>query len=112
MKIMVFLWAMLIALVTVGEACAWSALGVPGVVTYSMVIGAILADAWTPLGVLNFCVLQWFGVRVVRVVCVPCREKRALGIVVTCTRPGWCVMRWIWPLTGWWTDYRWIARRS
>lgn len=35
------------------------------------------------LGLLNFLVLQWFGVRLARV----------------------------WPLTGWWSKYRWIARR-
>lgn len=24
---------------------------------------------------------------------------------------GWTWLRWVWPLTGWWSDYRWIARR-
>lgn len=22
-----------------------------------------------------------------------------------------CWLRWIWPLTGWWSDYVWITRR-
>lgn len=76
----------------------------------------------SPLGLLNFLVLQWFGMRLAR------RMKRVLvndgEIVWNVTtgaidgrtkielRPdGWKLLRWVWPLTGWWSDYRWIARR-
>lgn len=52
----------------------------------------------TWLGALNFVVLQWFGVRLVRV----SADGRTIG---------WRVWRWIVPLTGWWSDYRWLARR-
>lgn len=72
------------------------------------------------LGLVNFLVLQWFGVRLARVV-----EKRAVwaravkaGELVTAAdiehrtvTVGWELLRWIWPLTGWWSDFRWIARR-
>lgn len=78
----------------------------------------------TWLGLLNFGVLQWFGVRLARVI-----ERRPIpGDLVGATlvkmgditveqyrcrtvTVGWKVLRWIWPLTGWWSDYRWIARR-
>ncbi len=56
----------------------------------------VIPAAWlgrTPLGLLNFLVLQWFGVRVKH-------------------DPYWRLDRWIWPLTGWWSQHSWIARRS
>lgn len=61
----------------------------------------------TLIGLLNFLVLQWFGVRLER------RRWREFNIGrdgIT-HRLGWRVARWVWPLTGWWSDYRWIARR-
>jgi len=24
---------------------------------------------------------------------------------------SWALLRWVWPLTGWWSGYRWIGRR-
>jgi hypothetical protein len=78
----------------------------------------------TPIGLLNFLVLQWFGVRLARVT-----ERRPIpGDIVGAwlvvngdiTRDeylcrsvtvGWTLLRWVWPLTGWWSDFRWIARR-
>lgn len=66
------------------------------------------------LGLLNFLVLQWFGVRLARVY----RKQFVtmhIGLDVPLYRDmepiGWRVLRWVWPLTGWWSDYRWIARR-
>lgn len=80
----------------------------------------------TWLGLLNFLVLQWFGLRLARV----CRVERyfSRGDVVgplllrmgwisrddmlkRHVTVGWKLLRWVWPLTGWWSDYRWIARR-
>ena len=81
-------------------------------------------DTW--LGQLNFLVLQWFGVRLARVMATEGLDHRITnafvvpggGISVSGTaRPGrevqigWTVLRWVWPLTGWWGDYRYIARR-
>lgn len=70
----------------------------------------------TPLGLLNFIVLQWFGVRLARVVEVRKYENdESFGFGLNARRQrvtvGWTVLRWIWPLTGWWNDFRWIARR-
>lgn len=79
---------------------------------------ACWADAATPLGLLNFCVLQWFGVRLARVTqrVPPGMWWNYLSID---EREAWVrghtrhkLLRWIWPLTGWWTSYRYIARRS
>lgn len=53
----------------------------------------------TWLAALNFLVLQWFGLRLGRIV-----------DIATQRTVGWRVLRWVWPLTGWWTPYRWIAR--
>lgn len=76
----------------------------------------------TWLGALNFLVLQWLGVRLARVV-----ERREAGSLTPCgtiqiatditgskrhwKTVRWTLLRWIWPLTGWWSTYRWIARR-
>lgn len=77
------------------------------------------------LGLLNFLVLQWFGVRLARVT-----ERRPIpGDVVGAilhawgditdeqyrsqtVTVGWKLLRWVCPLTGWWSPYQWIARRS
>lgn len=73
---------------------------------------------------LNFLVLQWLGVRLTRVT-VPgvlrCRALRDFrgGEFVTADYVEvlgplrrYAVLRWIWPLTGWWSEYRWIGRRT
>lgn len=92
----------------------------------------------TPLGLLNFLVLQWFGVRLQRAyrmvhdipagefagvlestlynVMAKCYGVEAAGPApksypLTRVRDGWSLRRWIWPLTGWWSPYRWISRR-
>ncbi len=75
----------------------------------------------TWLGVLNFVVLQWFGVRLCRITWFeePFQDlhaaQRALrdgigGERMQSTR--YAMLRWIWPLTGWWNEYRWIAHRG
>lgn len=53
----------------------------------------------TWLGYLNFLVLQWGFVRLARI--VDSQTRRTIG---------W---RWIgpvWPLTGWWNDYRFLGK--
>jgi hypothetical protein len=61
----------------------------------------------TWLAVLNFVVLQWFGVRLGAV-----RQRALCGDHPRCYRHvRWILLRWVWPLTGWWSDFRWIARR-
>ncbi len=80
----------------------------------------------TWLGVLNFVVLQWFGVRLARVYAhelecghvVNAFVVQGGGISVGSTwyrgkrvQIGWKLQRWIVPLTGWWSDFRYIARR-
>ena len=73
----------------------------------------ISAGVKTWLDTLNFFVLQWFGVRLERVMAT---KEPPPGVARGFRRPkvqiGWCVLRWVWPLTGWWgTRYRYIARR-
>ena len=87
------------------------------------------AGAWTPLGLVNFVVLQWFGVRLQAEVNVFVVEVVVAGDTEQCELPqprgrwwsrhaprdgrvSWSLLRWVWPLTGWWSAYRWIARRS
>lgn len=48
------------------------------------------------LGLLNFCVLQWFFVRLAGVRGGPRRWVWMFGVV---------------PLTGWWSDFRFVGRR-
>ena len=70
----------------------------------------------TPLGALNFAVLQWFGVRLAPS-WTPSDDDEprgrwwSSGAPARSTPVRWRLLRWIWPLTGWWSSYRWIARR-
>lgn len=65
--------------------------------------------ACSPLGLLNFLVLQWFGVRLGR---KTLRGRSSNGDTTTIeSEQRWVVARWIWPLTGWWSKYRYIRRR-
>jgi hypothetical protein len=75
----------------------------------------------TPLGLLNFVVLQWFGVRLQASYDDMAKGfDRANRTGHAGTRPGrwysrfapprgvpitWSLRRWIWPLTGWWSEY-------
>jgi len=81
----------------------------------------------TPLGLLNFLVLQWFGVRLQAEIATWLTIDVATGEFPTDSRPprgrwwsryaprdgrvSWSLLRWVWPLTGWWSPYRWIVRR-
>jgi hypothetical protein len=89
-----------------------------------------IAALWfgrSPLGVLNFLLVQWFGVRIARSmewteddgtqVTVLGQHEQSLGRVVDIVakrggRTRWFLVRWVWPLTGWWSEYRWIVRRG
>jgi hypothetical protein len=81
----------------------------------------------TALGLLNFLVLQWFGVRLARVY-VAVQIDRGIDHVAAVRGGGysvarrvdlspdriphgWTLQRWVWPLTGWWSPYRWLWRR-
>jgi hypothetical protein len=76
----------------------------------------------TPLGLLNFVVLQWFGVRL-QAEFDPTGLPRRDGVIVVDVGRWWSryaprgvpitwsLLRWVWPLTGWWSPYRWIVRR-
>ncbi len=79
----------------------------------------------TPLGLLNFVVLQWFGVRLEATIDTDLTidvvtgefplDQRGRWWSRYAPRDGrvtWSLIRWVWPLTGWWSDYRWIARRT
>lgn len=91
-------------------------------------IPVCFAAGWwgrSTLGIASFLVLQWFGVRVERVevpgrIRVVTRRAVRAGQLVTDASVDmstaepvrrWSLLRWVWPLTGWWSDYRWIARR-
>jgi len=86
------------------------------------------------LGLLNFIVLQWFGVRLARegaalesnaasrfykgsVICINSDGRTRTYRVVDSTETSltlarWRLLRWVWPLTGWWSAYRWIAKKA
>lgn len=65
------------------------------------------------LGLLNFLVLQWFGVRMARTTCPNCVRITVHVWAYRCPHHRrLTLLRWIVPLTGWWSDYWWIARRS
>lgn len=107
----------------------------PALIAWLLYCGVLEADALTPLGLLNFCVLQWFGMRVrrheqrltvanadlalfvgERIMSSGTNGPRVMWRVAAVdgdqTRlQRYSAARWIWPLTGWWTDYRYIARR-
>jgi hypothetical protein len=78
-------------------------------------------------GLLNFLVLQWFGIRLGASwspseipgwsrISITDEEVRELGgrwwsrtAPPRDVRIRWIWLRWIWPLTGWWSEYRWIG---
>lgn len=90
----------------------------------------------SPLGLLNFLVLQWFGIRLCR------RYMDASGLMFEDFRVGdrlaqvssdghrgqWRIvaqhdgvhvvlmqyglLHWVWPLTGWWSDFVYLNKRS
>jgi len=78
----------------------------------------------TPLGLLNFIVMQWFGVRLeatittidlVDVITGETFSSHARGRWWSRNAPRegiatWRLIHWIWPLTGWWSTYRYMGR--
>ncbi len=72
----------------------------------------------TPLGLLNFLILQWFFIRLSRAVYfdVESTTKDAgtvsLTLVSSSKRVGWRWMVGVVPLTGWWSDYRFVRGRG
>lgn len=79
-----------------------------------------LAASWfghSPLGMVNFLVLQWFGVRLQAEFDREAWLRGPRGRWWASDVPvegwiAWSLLRWVWPLTGWWSAYRWIARRG
>ena len=53
----------------------------------------------TRLGVFNFLIVQWFFIRLAKVV-----ENDELI--------GFLILRWVVPLTGWWSDYIYVRRKT
>jgi hypothetical protein len=53
----------------------------------------------TWLGLLNFLVLQWFFIRLGRIIDIDS------GNTI-----GWTLIRWPLPLTGWWSDFRYLRK--
>jgi hypothetical protein len=70
----------------------------------------VVPAAWfggTSRGIANFLVLQWLGVRLAEV-----RQRVWFGEDPSCVRhERWSLLRWVCPLTGWWSPMRWIAKR-
>lgn len=62
----------------------------------------IFGDTW--LGWLNRIILQWFFVRLARVM-----DRDEAGNL---KQTGWCWLRGVVPLTGWSTSYKFIGKRK
>jgi len=71
----------------------------------------------TKLLLLDFIILQWFCIRLVR----KCEEydsniDRGAVTVIVEDETEWIQVGWgiifVLPLTGWWSDYIWIWRRN
>lgn len=50
------------------------------------------------LGLFNFLILQWFFIRL----------GKKINHKGKCT--GFCIVKWVVPLTGWWSDYICIGK--
>lgn len=65
------------------------------------------------LGILNFAVLQWFGVRLQvtfdHAVVSGERGRWWDREIPVHTKVRFSLLRWVWPLTGWWGQYRFIT---
>lgn len=66
------------------------------------------------LGLLNFVLLQWFCVRLqvsFSRICAPGVRHRWWDREIPAdTEVSFAFIRWIVPLTGWWSKYRFISR--
>ena len=58
-------------------------------------LGGSMKISW--IGLLNFLVLQWFFIRFAKVL----EDGEMIGFLI---------LRWIVPLTGWWSDYIFIGK--
>jgi len=67
------------------------------------------------LGLLNFVVLQWFCVRLqvsfTRVRGPSERRRWWDREIAADDAVEFALIRWIVPLTGWWSSYRWVGAR-
>jgi hypothetical protein len=64
----------------------------------------------TVLGLINFMIFQWFFVRIGRRYRPTSTEILLDGTDNTnLERAGWGLLKWVVPLTGWWSDYVWIV---
>ncbi len=54
----------------------------------------------TVLGWFNYFIAQWFFLRLARVV-----DKETQQHI------RWQLTGFVWPLTGWWSEYKWIGKR-
>jgi hypothetical protein len=64
----------------------------------------------TPLGLLNFLLLQWFGVRLQYHWYRSSGHDKGFGRWWSRYAPRgvpitWSLRRWVRPLTGWWSEY-------
>lgn len=59
-------------------------------------------DYLKPLAIFNFLIAQWFFVRLARVGEVYSNDNFQ--------QTGWSITKWILPLTGWWSDYKYIFK--
>ncbi len=66
----------------------------------------------TWLWLLNFVVLQWFFVRLARVVNMDGWELGEDELGRGERTIGWSLMWGVWPLTGWWSRYRYVRGRK
>ena len=57
----------------------------------------------TWLKALNVFILQWFFIRLAKIVATDVIENKS-------TIVGWTILKWIVPLTGWRSDYIYIGK--
>lgn len=62
------------------------------------------ADFLSPVVTFNFLVLQWFFFRIKRDIII-CEDGSRVHV-------GWIFDGPIWPLTGWWSEYRWVGGKQ
>jgi hypothetical protein len=65
----------------------------------------------TKFWLLNFILLQWFCIRLVRKMEKSNRIFPKNVYAIEYVQVGWTVI-FVLPLTGWWSDYIWIWRRN
>ena len=68
------------------------------------------------LGLLNFILLQWFFIRLGRIVeineiDIDYVTVNGVGGNVRQKTVGYKILKWIVPLTGWWSDYIFVKKK-